>query len=494
MPIDRNIKDRLLNTAETLSGVSQRFLDRTVRRPVSGWVRLLEFFIIKYLYIFLAVLVLGNATYHGSGNYHVNFVFWHECVASVCFLVVSLIYLRLRIQDFFVSKLMLFLYVLYYIPINSAYSVNNTTFAFFILSNLYFVLLILVVFFLGKFVENRKDPRGRIRVKPKGRLYENKYVNLICFIVCVLYVIHKIGYNGFEFSLSLVSDEVYTSRAGYQAYLQQISGTLFAYLLVIVRNLAPFLISYYIISALLRRKVIPLITIAICVVSIFSVNGQKSVLFTPILAVAVFICYKLKILKNFDRVFIYGMICLLLVCLGEHFILNSNSIYMLLIRREMYYPAWLNTLYYDFFSQNDKIMWTQNVFLLQNIFDPVYDLSPLELISNAYYGGVIPSPNTGMFAEAYMHFGVAGTFIYPVLLGTMITFFGRVYRDYGPVVQVALATKLVLSLTNVPITRTSSVFSFVLFAVVLWIVPRLNIDAKIALLKNKTSVVKKSRR
>ena len=141
----------------------------------------------------------------------------------------------------------------------------------------------------------------------------------------------------------------------------------------------------------------------------------------------------------------------------------------------MYLPAWLNTLYFDFFSVNASVCWTQDVFILQRILTPVYEVSPIKIISEAYFRGQIPSPNTGMFAEAITHFGTIGIFIYPILITLMLKFSNSVYRKHESFIACAVAVKLLLQITNVSMVRTDFVLSFFLFTILLWLLSKMKL-------------------
>ena len=101
-----------------------------------------------------------------------------------------------------------------------------------------------------------------------------------------------------------------------------------------------------------------------------------------------------------------------------------------------------------------------------------YPQGILNSINNHFYQGYVPSPNTGLFAEAYMHFGDFGIVIYPMLLTYLFKISQKTLSFYGNELTILVAVKLVLQLTNVPIVRTDFVLSFVLFVLVIRILPR----------------------
>lgn len=468
---------------------AQWVLDHTVRRKLSSKEQLIELLIIKYFYMFLAVLVLDQVWYVGYGSYGIRFTIQKEIVASAVFIAVCILYQKLTSSDGFLKQLMQCLFILYYIPVNSAFSINNTSWGFFLLSNVYFVLIIMAVWWISLQAEtkwNRSAPQKRELGQDK---YSNRPVNVLCFLVCCFFIIHKIHYNGFDFSLSIVSNDIYSSRASYADYLQEIGGTLYSYLLAVVRYSVTYIAPFYLLSSLLRRKPFGVVVSVFSILSMYAVSSEKSTLMMAMVVVFVYVLYRTDLLKHFDRIFSSAIILIMAVCFVEHVLMKSDMLYTLIIRREMYMPAWLNTLYYDFFSQNDIICWSQNVVLLQNIFDPVYAVSPLELISSTYFQGLVPSPNTGMFAEAYMHFGALGVIVYPVLLAIVFVLSGKVLCGYGHAVQMLMVFQLTMSLTNIPITRTDFVLSYILMVVILYVMPWMSVNKIGGYLKKIPSVL-----
>lgn len=446
---------------------TNRILDLVIRREAPKWWLIVEFFIIKYLYILLVIMVLNNLWYEGYGSYGVEFSILKETVASIVFFVVTYIYLSINITKTFVNITMRFLYVLYYIPLNSSFAINNLTWDYFVLSNLYFTLVLIFVALLGKVVETNKFLRHQMALNEK-KVYNDKNTLYFCLIVAFIFIAHKVSYNGLDLSFTIASEEVYSNRATYQDYLNSISGSFFSYMLSIVRNLISYVMPFLVLASLLKGKKGYFLVGVACALAIYAVSSDKGKLFMLFVAIAIFFCEKIRLLKHFDRLFNVGVIILLIGCVIMHITLGIDTVYMLIVRRVMYLPAWLNSLYYDFFSQNSKVLWTQNVFLLQNIFSPVHDLSPLELISNAYFQNTIPSPNTGMFAEAYMHFGVIGVLFYPMIISILLWISEVAYGKHCNAIKCVTAVQLILSMTNVPITRTDFVLSYILFSGIVW--------------------------
>lgn len=433
----------------------------------------------RYLYIFLTISLLGKAWYQGSGSYQIAFSWEKEVFASLAFLLELGVLLKRRVRDEFSKTVLHLLFTMYYMPLNAAFSLNDESYLFFALSNVYFLLLILLLSSRVRWVRRKKKAQPTVADGGKGFFYNN-VTRIVFFLLCVIYIVYKISYNGFSVSLSMVSDLVYGNRAAYQESLDAMSGSFASYALALLRNIVEYVAPVYLFISLQRKKAFPIAVSLLCILSMYSVSSGKGMLFFVVILFFIFYCYKKGILSNFEKIFDYCFLALLVLCLVEMLIFGKSVLYTYLIRRELYLPAWLNTLYFDYFSVNPKIMWSQNTFLLQNLLPDVYDRSPLEIINATYFAGSVPSPNTGMFAEAVMHFGVVGVFVYPFLLNVLIKKAGKVYMGCGEGLCMMMAAKLVLSLTNVPIVRTDFVLSFVMFTVILWAARKLRIGQKMS--------------
>ena len=425
--------------------------------------------IIRELYLFLTLYILKDLWYIGYGSYGIDFELKKELLGLLSFVLVSLYYLSIRKKGVFTDCVLRFLFIIYFIPLNCAYALNNMSLSFWAYSSLFYFL---TIFLVRHFVPDASE-HDRKDSKRSGYFENCPALQWICLVVCCLCIVSKIMYNGFSFSLSLGGDYVYSQRAEFQSSMDSISGGAISYIFSIVRNLASFVAPVYLYYSLKHRKVFPSIISILCVLSIYAMSASKGTLFITLWALLILVLEKLHKLKNINRLFTYLVICGLIVCLLERLVLHTDRIYMLLVRRVMYYPAWLNTIYYDFFSVNSKVLWTQDTFLLQNILPSVYNVSPLELISNKYYQGLIPSPNTGLFAEAFMNFGVFGILLYPAIIAVMLKLSNKLYNRCGIGIAVLVSAQLVIQLTNVPIVRTDFVLSYILFTFLLWAVYRL---------------------
>ena len=437
--------------------------------------KLSAFIIIRYLYLILTNTILKDLWYTGSGSYGISFNLLKDVVAGLVFLLVSFYYLSIKKKSTFIDVFLELLFVLYFIPMNCAFALNDMNYLFLLLSSLYYLLLLILI---KRFIKPKKPvvvTEEEMDKKKTLALFDNLSVKIVCTVICLLCIAYKISYNGFSISFSLGADEVYANRGEFQANLDAISGSIMAYVFTLIYQLATYVGPIYLLASVIKKNIVGIFVSFACVLSLFSMSSGKGDLFFLGIILFIIILYKTFGLKRFSLLFLCGMIVLLIGCFVEQLVLHSTNLYIVIVRRVMYLPAWLNTMYYDFFITHDKVMWTQSVFLLQRIFTPVYELSPLELISNNYFRGQIPSPNTGMFAEAIMHFGAIGAFVYPILITLMLKVSTKVYGKHEEFIACAVAIKLMLQVTNVSIVRTDFILSFVLFTVLMWLLSKIRV-------------------
>jgi len=91
---------------------------------------------------------------------------------------------------------------------------------------------------------------------------------------------------------------------------------------------------------------------------------KTQLLFIPA-TLAIFLLGKLK--SRFSFFMIIGLFLGLLLCLFQWKIGGKTTLYYVVVRRMMYDPTWLNTIYYDFFKTNPKLLLTDEVILLKKI-------------------------------------------------------------------------------------------------------------------------------
>lgn len=429
--------------------------------------------LIKILYDYLSVNILDGLWYQGYGSYAINYNPIKEIIGLLVMLIVSLIYVQYNKNANFITSLMHTLFLIYYIPMNSSYSIQDLPNIYFFEVNIYFLLLIILT--LGKF--EFRDWRINISSKVCIRTFDQKEsfhnIQIILGFICILCIICKVVYNGFSFSTSIFSESLYDQRAAYVDAMNSMDSTFSGYLISLVLNLSAYAIPVYIYYSLRFKKFFSAFISVLALFSLFSIIAGKGTILFSIIILGLYYFEKRHILRNFNR----WMEILLLIALAFCFVIytlqNSFAVYFIVFRRAMFLPSWLNYLYYDFFSENIKVYLSQSTFILQRVIPSNYDCAPTILISRTYFNSLIPSPNTGLFADAYLNLGIWGILLYPIIISKISKFAGTVFDSYSSSIGILIGIKFAINLTNVQIFRTDFVLSFFMLTILMWLASKI---------------------
>ena len=433
---------------------------------------LITLLIIRGLYTFLAVKILSGRWYLGFGSYGVAYN-WQKDIIALAFLFVELIFANsISSSGAFNKTLLNMLFLLYFIPLNASGALNDMSYKYIVLSNCFCLLVVLAFAIQMKKSSTIIDRRSDESSLFISSISQPKIMNIF-LVLCIIFIIYKISYNGFSLNLSFDAENIYSNRDDYLTYSREIGGSLFAYVLAAFRGIISYVTSIYLYLSLRNKNAIGIIVAVLTILSRFSLASSKTVLFFAIIVVYVYFRESKRSLHEMNETIRNAILLLMVLCVIESFFSKFGLLYSYIVRRSMYVPAWLNTMYYDFFSVTNKVHWSQQAFLFQNILPDVFSVSPLDLISQRYFAGTMPSPNTGMFAEAFMHWGVLGIFIYPIIYYFVFNFANKVYGQYGKGISIIVAVQIAIQLCNVPLTRTDCVVSFGFFTVFFWAIGKI---------------------
>lgn len=415
---------------------------------------------IRYLYLFLTNSLLNEQWYQGYGSYGIDFNLQKEIIASFVFFMMVLLFKRnfVNLKNSFLRVFSQLFFLVYFIPMNCSFSLNNLSYNYLAFMVAYFIVIFLVIISVDK----KKNQNKSYDVKN-----EDSLLLPILFLICCIYIIYKFLYNGFEFSFSLDPNEVYGNRTEYTENNMLIAGSMMGYIVAIITNFISLSASLYLYISLERKSYLGIFVSLFAIICQFSVTSFKSVLLFPIIIAGIFVYNNLGKIYKVEKFINFAFFALLVFVLLELIIMNKSYIYSLTIRRICYVPSWLNGLYYDYFIDRPKVCWGQQVLFLQNIISDVYEKSPLELINKEYFGGLVPSPNTGLLAEVVMHFGWIGIPIYAVLYKGLFEIFSNTYSPMGKSISVIVAFNLVMAVTNIPITRTDFILANILTTLII---------------------------
>lgn len=201
-----------------------------------------------------------------------------------------------------------------------------------------------------------------------------------------------------------------------------IGDGIFAYLSVWIPRIV---VPLFLIMALIRRRYV-LVSILIAIqVYFFAITSARQILFIPILTALVFLFFTSK--YSYRSLFIWLAVIVSVISIISAQFSELNDLSSLTLRRAFFVPAAASFVWYDFFSINSFVMWSDRIF--SSLFDTQYNDARLPFMIGF---DIRPdrewSANAGLVATGYANLGVLGVIIYAVILSIVIRIFASLNR------------------------------------------------------------------
>ena len=166
--------------------------------------------------------------------------------------------------------------------------------------------------------------------------------------------------------------------------------------------------------ALMYRRYIFALFIFLIQVFFFAASAHKGVLFLPLLVFGIWYCFRKT---NSLLIFPLALSAVLLLTLLDFFFFDSLFASSFFSRRLFFVPANLTFVYFDFFSSNPYVLWSNSVF--SSFLSYPYEASMAKVIGG-YLGNEKMGANNGFVASGYAHAGFLGVFIYASIIGILL--------------------------------------------------------------------------
>jgi hypothetical protein len=120
--------------------------------------------------------------------------------------------------------------------------------------------------------------------------------------------------------------------------------------------------------------------------------------------------------KSFKRLIVWGLPLAMGGALVLFLLIRNNMFAAIVFNRLVFLPAKIKECYFDFFSQNDFVYFTQSS--LASIFgiESNYQRDVVFLIGEKYFNSPDMWTNCGFLADAYANWGMMGGFLMSLLL------------------------------------------------------------------------------
>lgn len=424
--------------------------------------------IIKTLYVYLNILMLpqywvGEFGFDREINID-NIIF--EIVSFILGLAIYIKYLK---PGHPISFAITVFFCLYVIPSNSCMVLSNYSALYYICINTFNLLLL---WFLGKHVSGnnygvQSYTHGDSSLDSNKKLQGIfRFLTIFTCLGIIVYVYFMRGSLSID---GIFTEDIYETRAKVaEMYLENTGGAI-AYLMTFWKAFYSTMLIFGLYNSLKNRRYFDILLCLYAFLLLFSFEMQKSIIFRPFIALFVFYLYKTRRVTKADLVFMYIYCGIYLVSFAEYLIAKDSFIYTLVIRRMAYMPQFLSHAYYDFFSTHDKIWLTRDFFQLEKIvrlfYPGSYAHGAVVVISENCFPG-IPSPNTGLFAEAFAQMGYLGIIVFPLLLSYLINIYYKYSLVFGKDASTVLLSAFVLSMINIQVLAPRGILMVLIFILI----------------------------
>lgn len=256
---------------------------------------------------------------------------------------------------------------------------------------------------------------GLIFALKNGRLFrfppvENgSAIALVIIIVGILVTITWMILSGGIKYFNLDLDLIYVVR-------NDVSDTINIGPMSYINSWATGVFSPLLIALLLwKKKYVPILFVLGLHVFWFGINSSKGVLFYPFLVISLWLFSRTSMSFKYIPIVMSSFI---LISLYTYFTFDNGFIGSLLIRRMFFVPSVLTFTYYDFFSINSFVYWS-NSFTTSWFIEYPYLQNTARVIS-AHLGVDNGYASNSFFSTGYMHAGVPGMILYGIIFGLIL--------------------------------------------------------------------------
>lgn len=174
----------------------------------------------------------------------------------------------------------------------------------------------------------------------------------------------------------------------------------------------------FVLSLIYRRYLMAAVFVGFSVL-IFGLTAHKSTLFFPLM---IFFVYVISRGKWLIAKFNLAILALLLAGLADFAVFqNEGWVANLMMRRQFFVPGQLNYIYYEFFSQNGLVYFSNSKITFDLIEYP-YPLDVAHLIGLKYFDDERTGANTGWLGSGYMQAGFLGMLLYAAIIAAIFKY------------------------------------------------------------------------
>lgn len=365
------------------------------------------------LYIFLLIHYIEFVyPYFNYSGFEKNFSLDKFFISLFFMLYLSLLFYKLHLYkpSTHLFNIMIFISI---IPMLVLYTAQN-------LSSIYILYVILSVTIVRIVLSIKLNLK-------KINFFSYKLFKVIIVILSLISLFWLFALNWKFFNLNIL--EVYE----YRHIISQNTPKILAYLYnILFKGIVPVLFLFYLFYEKhnIRKFIVSLILLSLYIL-IFGLTSHKSFLFLIPAVIGIYIFFSKD--KNISLKLLYILTFFLFIFI----FFKSNEMFFivksLLIRRVIFTPAHLNFSYYEFFSKNPFVFFSDSKFLpFHYLLSYPYDTDIAHLIGREVFGYQNMAANTSWMGYGYAHAGIIGMVIYALIIGLLFKYLDFLSRYLNP--------------------------------------------------------------
>jgi len=335
------------------------------------------------------------------------------------------------------------------IPMLTIYSFTNQATEYFI--------TIISLFILECVLVKRLPEVNIVRIK------HSKFILYLVFGVISVYVYFSmIYYNGIPSLNALNLMNVYDIR----------SNIKYPFLTMYLVNWQAKVINPFMITlSYINRKWKYLAVSIFLQIVLFLIVPHKAYLFIPVAIIATMFLYeRYQLFEVFSKTAALSSFTLVMIYI------YTKSIWLpsLFIRRLLFVPALIKFHYYDFFSTNPKLFFSEGLIGSLLNLDYPYDMNSSNLMSAIYFNNPNSGANTGYIADAYANMGLLGMFFMTIMLVIIFKIIDSLSIKIGKGLVIGMAIFSIMSLNDSALLTTMLTGGLLFLIFVLYLYTNIN--------------------
>lgn len=359
------------------------------------------FFALEYLYVKIQTTIFAYVGYEYEWN------LTRYIIGLIIYFIGTYVFFMRKEQ---VSSL--FIYVIYYLsiaPFIVMYQYDTMVLLWMVVYQ--FVMLLLIKVFLAAFRHKEKH----IITQNTAIFNLNTNAYRLLFAMATVFFVYMLAMKGLPSLSNLLFENISDVRG----------ESSFSTLQSIIQNLFCKAVIPMMIAILFdKKKWFGVAYLTIIQVYVYAVTGFKTFLFIPFLMIGFRYLRKISV----NKLIIKGLTLALIGCYVIYLLTDYVMILALITNRVFFLPAIIKYAYFDFFSSNDFLYFSESTIGQILGLKSGYSRNIVYIIGQKYFGKPNMWTNTGFLADAYAQMGYLGGILISIITTIELVWIDKVTR------------------------------------------------------------------